>query len=268
MTEVNQEMLEVTLSVGDTVEGTVLDVQDKFATVDIGYKSDAILPIKEASNFHVEKVEEVVSKGDVLSFKVKKLEDDDVVLSRREVLSENAWGTLNDRYESQEVFEVVVKELTKGGVLADVGVRGFIPISQLSTSYIEDCTPFVGSTIEVVVMDIDPSKNRVVLSHRQVLQQRKDAAKRTAISTYEVGQTYKGKVARITDFGAFVTLGDIDGLVHVSEISFEHIKHPQEKLQVGEEVEVKVLAVDVEKQKLSLSIKATQAHPWLSLTEG
>ncbi|MGL4819589.1 MAG: 30S ribosomal protein S1 [Bacilli bacterium] len=264
--EVNEQPVVENVSVGDVLTGTVVKVQDKFAMVDVGFKTEGVVPIKEASNFHVEKVSEALSEGQEATFKVIKFEEDDLVLSRRAVVSDDAWTDLEAKYANGDVFNVEVKEVTKGGVLADVGVRGFIPISQLSTSYIESCEEFVGQTLDVVVMDLDREKNRVVLSHRQVLQQQKDDAKRASLAAFAPGQTHTGTVARLADFGAFVTLGDVDGLVHVSEIAHDHLKHPSEALNVGDVVNVKVLNVDVDKQKLSLSIKETLEHPWFSKT--
>jgi small subunit ribosomal protein S1 len=178
-----------------------------------------------------------------------------------------AWEDMLQKYQSQEVFTVVVQDVVKGGVVADVGVRAFIPASLLDTKYVEDLSVFKGQSIEVRVAEIDPSKNRLVLSRKAVLEEKQREEAKRILSELQVGEVYEGTVRRLADFGAFVEVRGVDGLVHVSELSWQHVNHPSEAVQPGDKVQVKVLQVQPETGRLSLSIKAATKGPWDSVAD-
>ncbi|MRG86418.1 30S ribosomal protein S1 [Salinibacillus xinjiangensis] len=264
MDEMNQVQQ---LSVGDEITGKVVKVEEKHALVDIGYKVEGILPISELSNLHVEKITDVVSEGDELTLQVKKAEEDEVVLSKRLVEAEEIWNTLEKQLETGEVFEAEVKEVVKGGLVADVGLRGFIPASHVETYFVEDFEDYKGKSMTLKVIEIDREKNRVILSHRAVEEDNQSKQKQEVLQNINQGDVLEGVVQRITDFGAFVDLGGIDGLVHISQLSHEHVNKASDVVSEGETVKVKVLSVDRETERISLSIKDAQPGPWEGVSE-
>jgi small subunit ribosomal protein S1 len=263
MEEMNQEVTqEKAVEVGDVVIGEVTKVEEKQVLVNIGYKADGIVPISELSSLHVETAGEVVTVGQSLELKVTKLEDDAVILSKRAVDAENAWGDLESKFESGEVFEAEIKDVVKGGLVVDLGVRGFIPASLVEAHYVEDFSDYKGKFLTLKVVELDKEKNRVILSHRAVVEQEQLESKRKTIGSLKVGQVLQGTVQRLTDFGAFVDIGGIDGLVHVSQLSHEHVSKPSDIVEEGQSVQVKVLGVDLDNERISLSIKETLPGPW------
>ncbi|KAA0550449.1 30S ribosomal protein S1 [Bacillus sp. BGMRC 2118] len=263
----NQEVMDVkTIEVGDIVTGTVTKVEEKQVLVNIGYKSDGIVPISELSSLHIELASEIVNEGDSLQLKVTKLEDDAVILSKRAVDAENAWDELDAKYNSGEVFDVVVKEVVKGGLVVDLGVRAFIPASLVEAHFVEDFSDYQDKTLAVKLVELDKEKNRIILSHRAVVEQEQSEQKRKTIGSLKVGQVLQGTVQRLTDFGAFVDIGGIDGLVHISQLSHEHVSKPSDVVEEGQPVQVKVLSVDLDNERISLSIKETQEGPWEQLS--
>jgi small subunit ribosomal protein S1 len=178
-----------------------------------------------------------------------------------------SWEDMLQKYQTQEVFTVVVQDVVKGGVVADVGVRAFIPASLLDTKYVEDLSAFKGQSIEVRVAEVDPSKNRLVLTRKAVLEEKQREDIKRILSELQVGEVYEGTVRRLADFGAFVEVRGVDGLVHVSELSWQHVKHPSEVVQPGDKVQVKVLQVQPESGRLSLSIKAATKGPWETVAD-
>ncbi|MFZ3588631.1 30S ribosomal protein S1 [Bacillus sp. DJP31] len=268
MEEMDQEVMVVkSLEIGDIVTGQVTKVEEKQVLVNIGYKSDGIVPISELSSFHVEKASEIVSEGQTLELKVIKVEDDAVILSKKAVEAENAWGELESKFNSGEVFETEIKDVVKGGLVVDLGVRGFIPASLVEAHFVEDFTDYKGKLLAVKIVELDKEKNRLILSHRVVVEQEQKQQKRATIGSLKVGQTLEGTVQRITDFGAFVDIGGIDGLVHISQLSHEHVSKPSEVVQEGQKVTVKVLGVDLDNERISLSIKETVPGPWGQVSE-
>jgi small subunit ribosomal protein S1 len=263
MAEEMQNEVEVkTYQIGDIVEGTVSKVEEKHALIDFGYKIDGILPIGEISNIHIEKVADVLSVGDRLELKVIKVSEDDIVLSKRAVENEKAWDTLAEKLNSGEVFEVEVAEVVKGGLVVDIGVRGFIPASLVERHYVEDFSDYKGRTLRVKVLEMDKEKNKVILSQKAVLDEEAEQEKQERLQSLAPGQILEGTVQRLTNFGAFVDIGGIDGLVHISELSWERVDSPADVVKEGDQVKVKVLKVDSESERISLSIKETQASPW------
>ncbi|MEC2377617.1 S1 RNA-binding domain-containing protein, partial [Bacillus thuringiensis] len=184
-----------------------------------------------------------------------------LVLSKRAVDAEKAWVELQEKFTSGHVFDVTVKDIVNGGLVVDLGVRGFIPASLVEVHYVEDFTDYKGKTLAVKIVELDREKNRVILSHKAVVELELDSKKKEAISSLKEGDVVEGTVQRLTDFGAFVNVGGVDGLVHISQISHERVEQPSEVLEQGQKVKVKVLSVDADTQRISLSIKAAQPGP-------
>lgn len=253
--------------VGDRVKGKVIKVEEKHALIDFGYKLDAILPIGEISNVHIDKVADVLSVGDDVEVEITKVSDEEIVASKRRVDNEEAWQELEQKLASQETFEVTVAEVVKGGLVVDVGLRGFIPASLVERHYVEDFSDYKGRTLRVKVIELDRDKNKLILSQKAVLDEEAEQAIQKRLESLEVGQILEGTVQRLTSFGVFVDIGDIDGLVHISELSWQRVETPSDVVSEGDVVKVKVLKVDPENKKVSLSIKATQPSPWETAAE-
>lgn len=262
MEEMNQVDVRV-YEVGDTVKGQVTKVEDKQVLVDVeGSKLVGIIPISELSSLHIEKASDVLSVGDAVIAKVKKVEDEALILSKKAADAEQAWEDLERKLANGETFDVVVKDIVKGGLVADVGVRAFIPASLVEKDFVEDFTDYKGRTLAVKVIELDREKNRVVLSHRAVIEEEESSKKKAALQSLQVGQVLEGTVARITNFGVFVNIGDVDGLVHISQLAHTRVDHPSDVVKEGDVVKVKVLAIDEESGRVSLSMKAALPAPW------
>ncbi len=270
-TEVNQEEMDqfVSLKKGDTVKGSIVKLEDNQAYVSIGYKYDGVIPIRELSSVHLDNASDAVEVGQEVECKVVSIDDEKekLVLSKRAIDSENAWEELEKHFEAQDVLEVVVNDVVKGGLVADVGVRGFIPASMVERHFVEDFSDYKGRTLRVKVKEIDRENNKVILSAKEVLEAEFEANKQKVMSELQEGQELEGTVQRLTQFGAFVDVGGVDGLVHVSEMAWNHVEKPADVVSEGDKVRVKVLKVDPEKGKISLSIKAAQPGPWDSAAE-
>ncbi|WP_420909333.1 30S ribosomal protein S1 [Aneurinibacillus migulanus] len=257
------------VEVNQLLTGTVSRVDEKQALIDVGYKYDGILPISEVSSLHIEKVADVLSEGQEIQVKVIRLdqEKDEMIVSKRAVDAEKAWDELAGKFESGEVFEATIADNVKGGLVVDLGVRGFIPASHVERHFVEDFSDYKGRTLSVKVIELDKEKNKVILSHRAVLEDEADKQKQTVLDKLEPGSVIKGTVQRLTDFGAFVDVGGVDGLVHISEIAWNHVDKPSDVLKEGDKVNVKILKVDKENERISLSIKATLPGPWEQATQ-
>lgn len=253
---------------GDRVKGQVTKVEEKQVLVDIeGSKLDGIIPISELSSLHVEKAEDAVSVGDVLELEVQKVEEEALILSKRKVDAEKAWDQLKGKFESGEVFEAEVKDVVKGGLVVDLGVRGFVPASLVESHFVEDFSDYKGKTLSFKIVELEQEKNRLILSHRAVVEQEQGKKKQDLLSAIQAGQVIEGTVQRITDFGAFVDIGGVDGLVHISQLSHEHVDKPSDVVEEGQKVQVKVLSVDRDNERISLSIKETLPGPWADIEE-
>ncbi|WP_028561317.1 30S ribosomal protein S1 [Paenibacillus pinihumi] len=254
----------VSLKKGDTVKGTIVKIEDNQATVSLGYKYDGVIPLRELSAVQLGNAAEAVQVGQEIELKVVSIDDEKerLVLSKRLVDGENAWEQLQNRFESGEVFEVAVADVVKGGLVVDVGVRGFIPASMVERHFVEDFSDYKGRTLRVKVKEIDKENNKVILSQKEVLDADFEQNKQQIMSSLQVGQELEGTVQRLTPFGAFVDIGGVDGLVHVSELSWQHVAHPKDLVSEGDAVRVKVLKVDPAAGKISLSMKAAQPGPW------
>jgi small subunit ribosomal protein S1 len=254
--------------IGDKVTGQVTKVEEKQVLVDIqGSKIDGIIPISELSSLHIEKASDAVADGDELELEVLKVEEEAIILSKRKVDAEKAWESLEKQFQSGEVFEAEVKDVVKGGLVVDLGVRGFVPASLVEAHFVEDFSDYKGRILTFKIVELDKEKNRLILSHRAVVEQEKGKQKQNRLSAVQVGQIIDGTVQRITDFGAFVDIGGIDGLVHISQLSYEHIDKPSDVVHEGQQVQVKVLSVDRDNERISLSIKETLPGPWSNISE-
>lgn len=270
MEETNVSLTDAaTVSVGDVVKATVTKVEDKQALVDVGYKYDGLIPISELSPLHVEKVSDVVAVGDTFEVKVIKLNDEkeELVVSKKAVAMESSWSDLEQKMQAGEIIEAVVKEVVKGGLVVDVGVRGFIPASMVERHFVEDFSDYKGKSLTLKVVEMDKEKNKVILSHKAVLEDEAKKQKGSILDKIQPGQVLEGTVQRMTDFGVFVDIGGVDGLVHVSELAWNRVDKPSDVVKEGDKVTVKVLKVDKENERIGLSIKETQAGPWAKVAE-
>ncbi|WP_264738414.1 30S ribosomal protein S1 [Cytobacillus firmus] len=254
--------------VGDKVKGQVTKVEEKQVIVDLAdSKLDGIIPISELSSLHIEKAGDAVSEGDELELEVLKVEEEALILSKRKVDAGKSWETLEKKFNEGEVFEAEIKDVVKGGLVVDLGVRGFVPASLVEAHFVEDFTDYKGKTMTFKIVELDKDKNRLILSHRAVIEEEKGKQKHQVLESLQAGQVLDGTVQRITDFGAFVDIGGIDGLVHISQLSYEHVEKPSDVVEEGQKVKVKVLSVDRDNERISLSIKETLPGPWDNISE-
>lgn len=262
------------VNVGDVVKGEVLAIDDdKQVIVGIqGTGVEGVVPLKELSTQRVDDVNEAAKVGDVLDLVVisrigSDKENGSYLLSHRRLEARKVWDDVEKEYEAGHTIKAPVTQVVKGGLVVDAGVRGFIPASMIDDHYVEDLNAYKGQELELKIIEIEPSENRLILSHRAVVEKQREAQREEALKTLQAGDVVEGKVARLTNFGAFVDLGGIDGLVHVSEISYERVEKPADVLKVGQEVKVKILSVDADRERVSLSIKATLPEPWDGIEE-
>jgi small subunit ribosomal protein S1 len=249
---------------GDIVAGTVVRVDPDEALVDIGFKSEGVIPANELSIRNSANPSEVVSVGDEIEALVMQMEDDNgrLVLSKKRAQYERAWGRIETVMQEGGTVTGPVIEVVKGGLIVDIGLRGFLPASLVDLRRVRDLHPFVGQEIEAKVIELDKNRNNVVLSRRAFLEEAQAEQRQAFLSDLESGAVRKGVVSSVVNFGAFVDLGGMDGLVHVSELSWQHVSHPGEVVSVGDEVQVKVLEVDRGRERISLSIRQTKEDPW------
>ena len=249
---------------GDIVEGTVVKVDRDEVLLDIGYKTEGVILARELSIKHDVDPDEIVSVGDEIEALVLQKEDKEgrLLLSKKRAQYERAWGTIERVKEEDGVVTGTVIEVVKGGLILDIGLRGFLPASLVEMRRVRDLQPYVGRELEAKIIELDKNRNNVVLSRRAYLEQTQSEVRTNFLQTLQKGQVRSGVVSSIVNFGAFVDLGGVDGLVHVSELSWKHIDHPSEVVEVGNEVTVEVLEVDFDRERVSLSLKATQEDPW------
>ena len=249
---------------GDLVEGTVVKVDRDEVLLDIGYKTEGVIPSRELSIKHDVDPDEVVAVGDTVEALVLTKEDKEgrLILSKKRAQYERAWGDIEKIKEEDGVVEGTVIEVVKGGLILDIGLRGFLPASLVEMRRVRDLAPYIGQKLEAKIIELDKNRNNVVLSRRAWLEQTQSEVRSNFLHKLEKGQVRNGTVSSIVNFGAFVDLGGVDGLVHVSELSWKHIDHPSEVVEVGQEVTVEVLEVDMDRERVSLSLKATQEDPW------
>ena len=249
---------------GDLVSGEVVKVDRDEVLLDIGYKTEGVIPSRELSIKHDIDPDEVVAVGDEVEALVLTKEDKEgrLILSKKRAQYERAWGDIEKIKEDDGVVEGTVIEVVKGGLILDIGLRGFLPASLVEMRRVRDLAPYIGQKIEAKIIELDKNRNNVVLSRRAWLEQTQSEVRSNFLHQLQKGQVRTGVVSSIVNFGAFVDLGGVDGLVHVSELSWKHIDHPSEVVEVGQEVTVEVLEVDMDRERVSLSLKATQEDPW------
>ena len=249
---------------GAIIEGVVVKVDPDEVLLDIGWKSEGVIPARELSIKLDVDPNEVVQLGDLIEALVMNKEDEQgrLVLSKKRAQYERAWGTIERIYNDDGTVIGTVIEVVKGGLILDIGLRGFLPASLVEMRRVRDLNPYVGEQLECKIIELDKNRNNVVLSRRKFLEETQSEFRTEFLSSLQKGEIRKGVVSSIVNFGAFVDLGGVDGLVHVSELSWQHIDHPSEIVEVGDEVEVEVLDVDMERERVSLSLKATQEDPW------
>ncbi|MBD7936049.1 MULTISPECIES: 30S ribosomal protein S1 [Cytobacillus] len=268
MSEEMNEIEVANFEVGDKVNGKVTKVEEKQVIVDIeNSKLDGIIPISELSSLHVETASDAVAEGDELQLEVLKVEEEALVLSKRKVDAEKSWEQLEQKFNDGEVFDAEIKDVVKGGLVVDLGVRGFVPASLVEAHFVEDFSDYKGQTLAFKIVELDKEKNRLILSHRAVVEEEQGKQKKELLESLEAGSVIDGTVQRITDFGAFVDIGGVDGLVHISQLSYEHVAKPSDVVAEGQSVKVKVLSVDKDNERISLSIKDTLPGPWDGIAE-
>lgn len=270
----NQEDLEYqevkTFEVGERARGKVAQIEDEHILVDIGYKTEAVLSRSEVYLEEDATLQDKFSLEmdiEVVVLRVNE-EEGSINVSHRRVEKEKQWSTLENALENDEPLEGKVKEVVDAGVIVDLGagIEGFMPGSLVDTGYIPDFSQFLGETLTFKVIEMNRDRNKVILSRKKVMEEEEESKKQEAVQNLEEGSLVKGVVRRLTDFGAFVDVGGIDGLVHISEVSWERVEHPRDVLTVGEEIEVKVLEVIPERERVSLSIRKAQPDPWTDVS--
>jgi small subunit ribosomal protein S1 len=249
---------------GDLVTGTVVRIDHDEVLLDIGYKSEGVIPAKELSIRHDVDPGEIVKVGDEIEALVLQKEDKEgrLILSKKRAQYERAWGRIEQVMTEGRTIKGPVIEVVKGGLILDIGLRGFLPASLVDLRRVRDLHHFVGQEIEAKIIELDRNRNNVVLSRRAFLEESQSEGRKKILESLTKGDRRTGTVSSIVNFGAFVDLGGVDGLVHVSELSWRHVEHPSEVVSVGEEVEVEVLDVDLDRERVSLSLRATQEDPW------
>ena len=249
---------------GQLVAGTVVKIDKDEVLLDIGYKSEGVIPSRELSIRNDVNPGEVVKLGEKIEALVLTKEDKEgrLVLSKKRAQYERAWGTIEKIKEADGMVEGLVIEVVKGGLILDIGLRGFLPASLVELRRVRDLQPYVGKVLQAKIIELDKNRNNVVLSRRGYLEETQKEARDEFLTNLKPGEVRKGVVSSVVSFGAFVDLGGMDGLIHVSELSWKHVEHPSQVVQVGDEVTVQVLDVDFDRERISLSLKATQQDPW------
>lgn len=277
--EVSMETMEDALDsvkeikVGDTVYGDVLAFDDNQVRVSIKESGglEGVIPKNELSSTPIDEMTEIVNIGDEIELVVlkpiKDKENGNFLLSKKRVDAKKVWTELQEKFNNNEVIEAPVNSVVKGGLVVDTGVRGFVPASMVEDHYVEDFSPYVGQTLKFMIVEIEPSENRLILSHKEIAKKESEEKRASRLEELEEGSIIEGTVARLVNFGAFIDLDGVDGLVHISRIAHEHVEKPSDYLTPGETVKVKVLSVDQEQGRVSLSIKDTLAGPWDDIEE-
>jgi len=253
---------------GSLVSGTVVRVDPDEVLVDIGFKSEGIIPASELSIRNNVNPSEVVQVGDKIEALVLQVEDQEgrLILSKKRAQYERAWGRIEEIMRQGGTVTGQVIEVVKGGLIVDIGLRGFLPASLVELRRVRDLQPYVGTALEAKVIELDKNRNNVVLSRRAYLEEEQAEQRQAFLDGLQPGEIRSGVVSSVVNFGAFVDLGGMDGLVHVSELSWQHVSHPGEAVSVGDKVTVKVLEVDRDRERISLSMRQTHEDPWESFS--
>lgn len=257
----------ITVKRGEIVKGKIISVTADEAIVNIGYMSDAVLPKNEVSEDGEVNLTDLIKENDEIYVSIVDMNNGEgnVLVSKKVADRENAWKELQSSFENNNAFDVVVKEVVKGGVVANLnGIRAFIPASQLSTEYVKDLNDFLGKTLNVRVIELDKDKQKLVLSRREIEKEELEVKKEILWNSIKPGEKRNGVISRLANFGAFVDLGGVDGLIHISQLSWKRVSDPKEVVSVGDSVEVYVLEVDRTKNRISLALKDLSEDPWKS----
>ena len=254
---------------GDLVDGTIVKIERDEVLVDIGFKSEGVIPVRELSIRKDADPSDLVEVGDKIEALVLQKEDKDgrLILSKKRAEYERSWISVEEKFKAGEPVVGEVIEVVKGGLIIDIGLRGFLPASLVDLRRVKDLDMYLGTELEARIIEMDRNRNNVVLSRRVLLEEGRKNERAEILAKLTKGMRLKGSVSSIVDFGAFVDLGGIDGLVHISELSWNHVNHPSEVVKVGQEVEVEVLDVDLNRERISLGLKQTQPDPWIKLVE-
>jgi small subunit ribosomal protein S1 len=249
---------------GQLVAGTVVKVDREEALLDIGFKSEGVIPRRELSLRNDVAVNELVNVGDQIEALVIQKEDKDgrLILSKKRAQYEKAWGDIQKVKDDEGMVKGLVIEVVKGGLIVDIGLRGFLPASLVELRRVRDLQPYMGMEIEAKIIELDKNRNNVVLSRRSWLEETQKEQREEFLDLLKPGERRKGVISSVVNFGAFVDLGGMDGLIHVSELSWKHVSHPSDVVTIGDEVDIEVLEVDLDRERISLSLKATQQDPW------
>ena len=255
----------VSFNNGDVIEGTVVKVDRNEVMVDVGYKSEGIVPSRELSVRKGVNPKDLIKQGEKIKALVLDKEDDEgrLILSIKRAVYEKAWGDIQEIADSKKSIKGTVIESVKGGLIVDIGVRGFLPASLIDVRRVKELSAYVGEEIEAKILELDRQKNNIVLSRKAHLEEELSEERQGFLDDLQIGDVKDGKISSIVSFGAFVDIGGMDGLVHVSELSWRHVENPNEIVKVGDTVTVKVLEIDNDKERISLSIKQVKEDPWL-----
>ena len=254
----------VELKDGQLVTGTVVKIDRDGVLLEFGYKTEGVIPTRELAIKNDVNPHDVVALGEKIEALVLTLEDKEgrLVLSKKRAQYEKAWGEIERKKENDGAVHGTVIEVVKGGLIVDIGLRGFLPASLVELRRVRDLQPYIGQVVDAKIIELDRNRNNVVLSRRAYLEENQKETRDDFLNNLKPGEIRHGKVSSVVAFGAFVDLGGMDGLIHVSELSWKHVEHPSQVVQIGDEVTVQVLDVDFSRERISLSLKATQQDPW------
>lgn len=261
----NYDLTMINLNDGDVIKGKVVKIDKDEVLVDVGFKSEGVVPRSELSIRNDVKPEDVLKINDEIEIMVIQKEDQDgrLILSKKRAEVEQNFNRIEKIYENADTVEGEIIECVKGGLIVDIGLRGFLPASLIDVRKSMDLQSYIGERCVCKIIEVDRHRNNVVLSRKAIIEDERKEQRKEILNNMEIGQIKKGIITSIADFGAFVDVGGVDGLVHISELSWNHVKHPSEVVNVNQEVDVEILGIDYEKQRLSLGLKQTQKDPWL-----
>ncbi|MBE3114274.1 MAG: 30S ribosomal protein S1 [Actinobacteria bacterium] len=261
----NYDLTMINLNDGDVVKGKVVKIDKDEVLVDVGFKSEGVIPRSELSIRNDVKPEDVLKVDDEIMIMVIQKEDQDgrLILSKKRAEVEQNFDRIEKIYENGDIIEGEIIECVKGGLIVDIGLRGFLPASLIDVRKTKDLESFIGERCVCKIIEVDRHRNNVVLSRKVIIEEERKEQRKEILNSIEIGQIKKGIITSIADFGAFADVDGVDGLIHISELSWNHVKHPSEVVNVNQEVDVEILGIDYEKQRLSLGLKQTQKDPWL-----
>jgi len=261
----NYDLTMISLNDGDVIKGRVVKIDKDEVLVDVGFKSEGVIPLSELSIRNDVKTEDVLKIDDEIEIMVIQKEDQDgrLILSKKRAEVEQNFDRIEKIYENGDTVEGEIIECVKGGLIVDIGLRGFLPASLIDVRKTKDLESYIGEKCVCKIIEVDRNRNNVVLSRKVIIEDERKEQRKGILNNMEIGQVKKGIITSIAEFGAFVDVDGVDGLVHISELSWNHVKHPSEVVSVNQEVDVEILDIDYEKQRLSLGLKQTQKDPWL-----